>query len=125
MIQTARNLASWLDASLATPVGARHHPHMRRSLYLALAFVLVVPLSVATAQPRERIGFLLSGHSLTDEPIGAMIAEIATSLGHDTSWQRQNVVGSPISARTVGHRNDPRDPGAFPWVGYSNGRGRD
>lgn len=32
--------------------------------------------------------------------------------------------GSPISARTLGHRNDPRDP-AVPWTGYSSGRGRD
>jgi hypothetical protein len=79
---------------------------------------------VGEARAAERMNFLISGHSLTDEPLSAMVQEIAVSLGREAGWQRQNIIGSPISARTLGHRNDPRDP-AIPWTGYSSGRGRD
>jgi hypothetical protein len=70
-----------------------------------------------------RLDFLISGHSLTDEPIGAMVANIAESLGSKSEWERQNIPGSPISMRTIGHRENERDPVGHPWVGYTLGRG--
>ncbi|HEV7301532.1 MAG TPA: hypothetical protein VGN72_19365 [Tepidisphaeraceae bacterium] len=94
-----------------------------RTCLYALCLTLVIT-TIATAQ-KARIDFLLSGHSLTDEPIGQMVHDIATSRGHEVGWQRQNGIGSPIFTRTLGHRGDPRDPVGQPWTGYASARGRD
>ncbi len=77
--------------------------------------------TIARADDHDRIGLLLSGHSLTDEPIGQMVRDIAVSKGRSAGWVRHNLPGSPISMRTVGHRDDPRQPARFPWRGYASG----
>jgi hypothetical protein len=63
---------------------------------------------------------MISGHSLTDDPLGAYMASIAQSLGTSMSWNQQIVLGSPIRVRTRG--NDLNDPS---FSGYRAGKNRD
>jgi hypothetical protein len=88
---------------------------------LAVLAVLVVQ---GHTQTPGRLDFLLSGHSLTDSPIDEFTASIATSKGLSSEWQKQNMVGSPLFSRTLGHRNDPYNPTDHPWIGYRSGNGR-
>ncbi|MGA9522647.1 MAG: hypothetical protein WBV82_14365, partial [Myxococcaceae bacterium] len=62
---------------------------------------------------RARIFF--SGHSLLDNPMPDYVELIATGLGKDINWNQQNVIGSPIRARTWGGGN---------WAGYLQGKNR-
>jgi hypothetical protein len=63
---------------------------------------------------------MISGHSLTDNPLADHMALIAQSLSTPLWWNQQIVLGSPIRFRTRGA--DLADP-AFP--GYSIGKNRD
>jgi hypothetical protein len=63
---------------------------------------------------------MISGHSLTDDPMGSYMASIANSLGTPMSWNQQIVIGSPIRVRT---RGSSPDDDTFP--GYRNGKNRD
>jgi hypothetical protein len=63
---------------------------------------------------------LISGHSLTDDPLGGYMASVAQSLGTPMSWNQQIVLGSPIRARTRGV--DLNDAG---FSGYRTGKNRD
>lgn len=94
---------------------------MKAKACLAL-FLLSLPLT-APAAPPQTLRFLISGHSLTDSPIDEFTARIAESLGTPATWERQNIPGSPISSRTIGHRHDPTRPDLYPWTGYSSGQG--
>lgn len=98
---------------------------LRFGVFCVVCSLICFPALALFAEQGQRIDFLISGHSLTDEPLAAMVSEISVSLKREASWQRQNIIGSPISARTVGHRSDPRDPVSHPWTGYAAGRGRD
>jgi hypothetical protein len=60
-----------------------------------------------------------SGHSLTDNPLPEYVTAIAQSLRATAWWNQQNIVGSPIAARTRG--NDSSGT-AFP--GYREGKNR-
>jgi hypothetical protein len=62
---------------------------------------------------------MISGHSLTDEPLGPYMESIAQSLGTPLWWNEQLVLGSPIRVRSRG--DNPADD-SFP--GYRNGRNR-
>jgi hypothetical protein len=62
---------------------------------------------------------MISGHSLTDDPLGSHMASIAQSLGTPMWWNEQIVLGSPIRVRTRGNNLD--DP-TFP--GYRSGKNR-
>ncbi len=63
---------------------------------------------------------MISGHSLTDDPLGSNMESIAQSLGTTLAWNQQIVVGSPIRSRTRG-ANLSDD--SFP--GYGIGKNRD
>jgi hypothetical protein len=65
---------------------------------------------------RDRVRLLLSGHSLTDSPVGVYIARMSEARGHDYDWEQQIVIGSPIRARTRGMHSD-----ASTYDGYSLG----
>ncbi|MDP3231384.1 MAG: hypothetical protein Q8N26_01315 [Myxococcales bacterium] len=67
---------------------------------------------------------MFTGHSLTDNPLPDDVVAIAVSLGLSGQYQQQNIVGSPLRSRTVGHGNDPFQPAQFPWTGYSSGKNR-
>lgn len=91
-----------------------------RHLLPAVALLLALSSAVfAQAVPRERLGLLISGHSLTDAPLDAYTRDIASSLRHEAAFVRHNAPGSPIVMRTIGHRDDPRRPDRFPWLGYA------
>lgn len=106
---------------MVDPVQARSHArHVKPALLLACTALV----TAAVAQPPS-LHFLLSGHSLTDSPIDSDTARISDSLGIPAIWQRQNMPGSPLSSRTIGHRNDPARPDLHPWRGYREANGRD
>jgi hypothetical protein len=63
---------------------------------------------------------MISGHSLTDDPLGSYMASIAQSLSTPMAWNQQIVIGSPIRARTRGA--NPSDD-SFP--GYREGKNLD
>lgn len=63
---------------------------------------------------------MISGHSLTDDPLGSYMASIAQSLATSMAWNEQIVIGSPIRVRTRGE--NPSDPG---FSGYRLGKNRD
>jgi hypothetical protein len=62
---------------------------------------------------------MISGHSLTDDPLGSYMASIAQSLGTSMVWNQQIALGSPIRVRT---RGENVGDGSFP--GYSSGKNR-
>lgn len=64
--------------------------------------------------------FLLSGHSLTDDPFAQYLVAIGKSQGVDIDWNEQIVIGSPTRVRTRGESTRPGD-----WNGYSLGKNRD
>ncbi|HEU4459294.1 MAG TPA: hypothetical protein VFR90_09250 [Methylibium sp.] len=64
---------------------------------------------------------LISGHSLTDQPLPDYLAAIAQSQGLPWDWQRQYVVGSSIKDRSAGR---PSNPDQAPWNGYRSGLNR-
>jgi hypothetical protein len=63
---------------------------------------------------------MISGHSLTDDPMGSYMASIAQSLSTPMSWNQQIVIGSPIRARTRG-MNMADDT----FSGYGSGKNLD
>lgn len=77
---------------------------------------------VATAelQARDRARVLLSGHSLTDNPVGDYLAWLAQQHRRDYGWEQQIVIGSPLRYRTRGP--DSSDPS---FGGYSLGKNRE
>jgi hypothetical protein len=62
---------------------------------------------------------MISGHSLTDDPLASYMASVAQSLGTSMAWNEQIVIGSPIRART---RGDNLADDSF--SGYSKGKNR-
>jgi hypothetical protein len=62
---------------------------------------------------------MISGHSLTDDPLGEYMASVAQSLGTPMAWNQQIVLGSPIRARTRG--TDVNDAS---FSGYRSGKNR-
>jgi hypothetical protein len=70
----------------------------------------------------EPIRFLISGHSLTDNPLAEYLAAISSSAGYRTAWNQQIIIGSSVQARTRGWLPDRE-----PWHGYRLGKnnGRD
>jgi len=64
--------------------------------------------------------FLLSGHSLTDDPFAEYLVAIGKTQGADMDWNEQIVIGSPNRVRTRGDSQRPGD-----WNGYSLGKNRD
>jgi hypothetical protein len=63
---------------------------------------------------------MISGHSLTDDPLGSYMASIAQSMSTSMAWNQQIVIGSPIRARTRG--NNISDDS---FAGYKSGKNRD
>jgi hypothetical protein len=68
--------------------------------------------------PRASARLFVSGHSLTDNPLGEQVVAIANSLGggQAAKYNQQIVIGSPIANRTDQPAN---------WAGYSRGKNRD
>jgi hypothetical protein len=62
---------------------------------------------------------MISGHSLTDDPLGSSMASIAQSLGTSMVWNQQIALGSPIRARSRGH-----DVADDSFAGYRTGKNR-
>jgi hypothetical protein len=71
----------------------------------------------AQGQATQPYKMLLSGHSLTDNPLPDFLAGIAKSKGQPIEWKQQIVIGSPIRWRTLG---DEGKDGA--WSGYAYGK---
>ncbi len=61
----------------------------------------------------------ISGHSLTDDPLGQYMSSIADSLGIRMLWNQQIVLGSPTRVRT---RGDNLSDESF--SGYRSGKNR-
>lgn len=70
---------------------------------------------------RNSARVLISGHSLTDQPLPDYLAQVAVSLGTPIRWNRQYVVGSTIEQRTRGARGARASDG---WAGYRLGANR-
>lgn len=62
---------------------------------------------------------MISGHSLTDDPLGSYMTSIAQSLGTSMWWNEQIVLGSPIRARTRG-----TNLADLSYSGYRTGKNR-
>lgn len=74
------------------------------------------PIAQAPTAPRR---VLISGHSLTDQPLPDLLAALAESQGIAWDWQRQYSFGSSIRDRSAGLL------GTAPWSGYRSGDNRD
>jgi hypothetical protein len=71
-------------------------------------------------EERESAQVLLSGHSLTDNPIGDYVALLAERHGRSYGWEQQIIIGSPLRFRTRGESSDDAS-----FSGYSLGKNRD
>jgi hypothetical protein len=67
---------------------------------------------------RDSARVLLSGHSLTDNPIGDYLADLAEARDRDYGWEQQIIIGSPLRFRTRGESSSG-------FAGYSMGKNRD
>ena len=69
-------------------------------------------------QPLATARIFISGHSLTDNPLGDNLVAVANSLGgaQAARYNQQIVIGSPIRFRTDRNAN---------WAGYSRGKNRE
>lgn len=63
---------------------------------------------------------LLSGHSLTDNPLADDVQAIAEARGRDFNWEQQIIIGSPLRIRTRGD-----DPNSSRFPGYAQGKNRE
>jgi hypothetical protein len=63
---------------------------------------------------------MISGHSLTDDPLGPFMASIAQSLSTPLAWNQQIVLGSPIRVRSRGNNSSDES-----FAGYRTGKNRD
>ena len=68
---------------------------------------------------RTRSRLMLSGHSLTDNPLADFVEAIAAARGRDYDWEQQIGIGSPIRIRTRGSNAQSAE-----FVGYSSGKNR-
>lgn len=86
------------------------------------------PTSGASGAPSEPSGLmerqsarvLLSGHSLTDNPIGDYLQLLAEGRQRDYGWEQQIIIGSPLRFRTRGESSSDSS-----FSGYSMGKNRD
>lgn len=104
-----------------------NHLHKRRPLPMlsrvlrclgVAALVCTAATSLAaepTQAPPGNLRLFVSGHSLTDNPVGEYIVQIASSLGTPARYNQQILPGSTIKARTHGQGN---------WSGYRQGKNR-
>lgn len=67
--------------------------------------------------PRDRLTFFVSGHSLTDDPFADYVVGIARGLGLSAEYNQQIVIGSPVRVRTRGLASTG-------WGGYRTGKNR-
>jgi len=73
--------------------------------------------------PRESAHVFISGHSLTHNPLGEWVGEIAESLKKEYKFNQHLIGGSPIRVRTAG-----MEWNVTSWPGYRGGdnyRGKD
>jgi hypothetical protein len=78
------------------------------------------PLPAPTSgSPLTSARVLISGHSLTDNPLADFMAQIAQSMGTSMLWNQQIAGGSTIRYRTRGENSSDN---SFP--GYANGKNR-
>lgn len=99
----------------------------RRTMVSWLAAVSLAGLAAPCSGSEDKTGaegaipkrFLLSGHSLTDDPFAEYLVAIGKSQGVDIDWNEQIVIGSPNRVRTRGDSQRPGD-----WNGYSLGKNR-
>lgn len=68
----------------------------------------------------ESARVMLSGHSLTDNPIANFVELLAQQKSRSYGWEQQIVIGSPLRYRTRGE-----DSNASDFSGYSLGKNRD
>ncbi len=69
--------------------------------------------------PKSYIRLMVSGHSLTDNPLVDYLEDLSTKNTNDFDYNQQIVIGSPIRVRTKG--DNVNDPG-FP--GYAQGKNK-
>ncbi len=84
-----------------------------------LNLTLDIPVSNPGWTSTNYARVLLSGHSLTDNPLIDYVESIAMSRSDNFNYNQQIVLGSPIRLRTKG--NDPNSAG---WSGYSMGKNK-
>ncbi|HTU58833.1 MAG TPA: hypothetical protein VMF89_10375, partial [Polyangiales bacterium] len=63
---------------------------------------------------------MLSGHSLTDNPIADFVEQLAMHHTRSYGWEQQIVIGSPLRYRTRGENSSSSG-----WSGYALGKNRD
>jgi hypothetical protein len=73
---------------------------------------------IGAARASARI--FISGHSLVDQPLPTLLADVAQQAGTPVEWNRQYVVGSSIRRRVQG-----ADPTSKVWAGYHEGDNRE
>ncbi len=85
----------------------------------ALVLNYQAPASNPNWGPVNSTRLLLSGHSLTDNPLADYLVDITNKSSDSFNYQQQIVLGSPIRVRTKGN-----DTGAAGFPGYSQGKNR-
>jgi hypothetical protein len=132
---SAEVLTPTVLSSATTPLGgaAAANPSLSNSTVAALtaappvAIAASAPAASSAASPTQTADWgtplasariFISGHSLTDNPLGENLVSIANSLGgaQAARYNQQIVIGSGIRYRTDRNAN---------WAGYSRGKNRD
>ena len=95
-------------------------------LSILLMNFLATPLARAStssnvkANSKSQASFFISGHSLTDNPYADYLVQITKSLGMNSEYNQQIVIGSPVRVRTRGN-----DPESKEFPGYQLGKNRE
>lgn len=77
------------------------------------------PTSNPNWGPVNSTRLLLSGHSLTDNPLADYLEDVTDKTSDSFNYQQQIVIGSPMRVRTKGN-----DTGSSGWSGYAQGKNR-
>lgn len=87
----------------------------------SLALTLSVPVQTPDPgwQPMSSVRLMLSGHSLTDNPLADYLVDITAKTSDSFNYNQQIVLGSPIRVRTRGNDSNSNN-----WTGYSQGKNK-
>jgi hypothetical protein len=87
---------------------------------ILMNFEKIYASSKDKSESKRSRSFFISGHSLIDNPFADYLVNITKSLGIDSEYNQQIVIGSPIRVRTQGNNPDSKD-----FSGYQLGKNRE
>lgn len=85
---------------------------------LCIVITLLVFAPSVQSEPAKRLNFFHSSHSETDDPFSEYLAAVLRKKGYKVDWNQQIIIGSPISWRIFGGKDQAE------FAGYRQGKNK-